>query len=111
MKRRNQMLSFSALVLFCLATPSHAQMLSPDRTDAVVDEVAAFERDVDDAATTEQLSRKDASYLRGRARAIRSFFNKISKDGLSLAEAQLMRDRIGYLRTRYSLQNSLLASQ
>ena len=111
MTRNNHLLSFAAVLLFFVAPPALAQMLPPDRTDAVVDEVAAFERDVDDAATTEQLSRKDANYLRGRARVIRSFFNKISKDGVSLAEAQMMRDRIGYLRTRYSLQNSLLASQ
>jgi hypothetical protein len=91
------------LLLFAGTAPVHAQMPPPDRTDSVIDEVAAFERDVADAATTQRLTRKDSTYLRSRARAIRSFFNKVSKDGVSLAEAQLLRDRINFLRTRYGV--------
>jgi hypothetical protein len=83
--------------------PGAALAQGLDRTDSLVDEVAAFERDVADGIATEALSRKDGTYLRGRARAIRTFFNKISRDGVSLAEAQLVRDRITYLRTRYGV--------
>jgi hypothetical protein len=103
MKRRQQMLLLAAPLL-CVVSPAYAQMLSPDRTDTIVDDVAAFERDINHASSAAQLTRKDANYLRSRSRAIRSFFNKVSRDGLSLAEAQLVRERITYLRTRYHLQ-------
>jgi hypothetical protein len=109
-KHRKAMFGLAAPLMLCLGAPAHAQVLSPDEASATANEMTVFERDVEEAATAQRITGADAAYLRGRAGAIRSFFEKISKDGLSAMEAETLRDRINYLRTRYNLQAKPQAS-
>jgi hypothetical protein len=77
---------------------------TPERTNAIRQQIWNLERDIDRATRNGRLSRGEARSLRNNVRSLRNQYQVFSRNGLSFQEVRVLQDRVNRIRTRLRME-------
>lgn len=77
---------------------------TPERTNAIRQQIWNLERDIDRATRNGRLSRGEARSLRNNVRSLRNQYQVFSRNGLNFQEVRVLQDRVNRIRTRLRME-------
>lgn len=77
---------------------------TPERSNAIRQQIWNLDRDVDRATQNRSLSRSEAMRLRNNVRSLRNQYQVFSRNGLTFQEVRILQDRVNRIRTRLRME-------